>query len=91
MTALRKNETVTFRMDSTSLDMIQRAAAGAGKSVTAFVTEAATLAAQKQLLDRRFLALDPSDFDAIATMLDEDGKAQPELVKLFANNRVWLD
>jgi uncharacterized protein (DUF1778 family) len=91
MAAPRKNETVTFRMDPVTLDTIQRAAQVAGKSVTSFVTEAAFVAAQKALLDQRFVAVSANVFDHVETLLAEPAKANAALEQLLRSNREWID
>lgn len=91
MAVARKNETVTFRMEPATLEMIQRAAGAAGKSLTAFVTEAAFAAARKELLDQRFVALDPDAFDAVEALLAEPPKANAALARLLASTQAWID
>ncbi len=91
MALARKNETVTFRMEPATLDVIQRAAGAAGKSLTAFVTDAAYAAARKELLDQRFVALDPEAFDAVEALLSEPAQANPTLEKLLGTHRDWID
>jgi uncharacterized protein (DUF1778 family) len=91
MTATKKNETVTFRMDEATLSMIQRAAHVCGKSVTSFVTEAAIFQAQKELMDQRFLGLDAAIFDDVEALLSEPATANEALVKLFRAQPEWID
>lgn len=91
MSAIRKGETVTFRIDSARLDTIQRAARLTGKSVTAFVTEVAYSAAQQELLDQRFFMLGSETFEKIEAMLVEPAKVHEELVRLFRSERQWID
>ena len=91
MDAIRKTETLTFRIDSTTLETIQRAAKIQGRSVTSFVTQAAYLAAQKELLDQRFLKLDAAVFDEVEALLSEPAKVDDELVRLFRKEPKWLD
>lgn len=91
MSAIRKSETVTFRIDSARLDTIQRAARLMGKSVTAFVTEVAYSAAQQALLDQRFFMLGSETFEKIEAMLAGPAKVHEELVRLFRSERQWID
>jgi uncharacterized protein (DUF1778 family) len=91
MSAIRKSETVTFRIDSARLETIQRAARLKGTSVTSFVTEVAYSAAQQELLDQRFFAVNSETFEEIEAMLAEPGKVHEELVKLFRSERTWID
>ena len=85
MTALRKREAVSFRIDPEAHDLIRRAAETCGKSVTAFMTEAAVSSAQKELIDQRFVGVSSSVFDSILAQLDEPAVANAELVRLFRN------
>jgi uncharacterized protein (DUF1778 family) len=91
MSAIRKNETMTFRVDSQTLDTIQRAARLNGKSVTSFVTEAAHVAAQRDLLDQRFFKVDAETFEEIEALLAEPAKIDEKLVELFRSERKWID
>lgn len=91
MTVAKKEETLNLRMDSRTRDIIARAAAISGKSVTAFMTEAAYQSAQKELLDQRFVGVDATVFDAVNALLSEPAKVQPKLVELFNSDREWLD
>ncbi len=69
MSIARKDETISLRMDARTRDVIARAAAISGKSVTAFMTEAAYQSAQKELLDQRFVGVDASVFDNVEAVL----------------------
>jgi uncharacterized protein (DUF1778 family) len=91
MSAVKKEETVNLRMDSKTRDVISRAAAICGKSVTSFMTEAAYYSAQKELLDQRFVGVDATVFDSVEALLSEPAKVRPKLVELFKSNREWLD
>ena len=91
MVALKKSETVTFRMDSDTLDMIRDAAQMQGRSVTSFVTQAARKEAQREILDQRFFEVDDETFDEIERMLSEPAKVDEKLVELFRKPANWLD
>lgn len=91
MPASRKDETISLRMDARTREVISRAAAICGKSVTSFMTEAAYSSAQKELLDQRFVGVDATVFDAVETLLSEPAKVHPRLVELFKANREWID
>ena len=92
MTALKK-ENLNVRMSRHELDFIRRGAEAAGKTVSAFVLEAASAQAERAILDQRVFHLDPEEFDEIETMLSKPGKVVPELVKLFeeANKFKWAN
>lgn len=91
MAESKKNETVTFRMDSNTLGMIRRAAKIQGRSVTSFVTQAARVQAQKDILDQRFFEVDAEAFQEIERILDEPGKVDEKLVELFRKSPKWID
>jgi uncharacterized protein (DUF1778 family) len=91
MPTAKKQETLTLRMDSKTREVIARAAAISGKSMTSFMTEAAYSSARKELLDQRFLGVDATVFDAVETLLSEPARVQPKLAELLKSNRDWLD
>jgi uncharacterized protein (DUF1778 family) len=91
MTAIKKTETLTFRMDSDTVGLIRTAAKLQRKSVTAFVTDAAYFAAQQELLDQRFLDLDASVFDAVETRLAEPARANDDVVERFRTLPKWAE
>lgn len=91
MVAVKKNETLTFRIDAETLDMIKRAAQLQGRSVTSFVTQAARISAQNEILDQRFFKVSPEAFDEIEAILAEPAKVDEALVRLFAAERKWID
>ncbi len=91
MALVRKTQAVNFRIDPETHELVRRAAEISGKSITAFMTEAAVHSAQRELLEQRFVGVDSSVFDSVATMLDEPAKANAELVKLFRKQPEWID
>lgn len=91
MGAIKKTETLTFRVDSETLDIIRSAAKLQRKSVTAFVTDAAYFAAQKELLDQRFLQLDAAVFDRVEALLSEPARDNEHVVRRFQSIPKWAD
>lgn len=91
MVALRKNETINLRVDAGTREVIARAAQVSGKSLTAFMTEAAFAAAQKELLDQRFLGLDATVFDAVQDLLAQPVERHEKLSVLLRAEREWID
>lgn len=93
MSALLKKENLNVRMSQRELDLIRRGADAAGKTVSAFVLDAASAQAEKAILDQRMFYLDPEAFDEIEAMLSEPGKVVPELAELFkkTNNVKWAN
>ena len=91
MGAIKKTETLTFRMDSETLETIRRAANLQGRSVTSFVTEASRRIAEQEILDQRVFKVDAETFAAIEKMLDEPPRVNPKLVQLFRKTQDWID
>jgi uncharacterized protein (DUF1778 family) len=91
MLAAKKDETINLRMDTKTREIISRAAEVTGKSLTAFMTEAAFYSAQKELLDQRFVGVDATVFDAVESLLSEPAKVNDKLVELFKSNPEWID
>ncbi|WP_152564296.1 DUF1778 domain-containing protein [Neorhizobium vignae] len=91
MAALRKSETINLRIDAGTRDVIARAAEISGKSLTAFMTEAAFATAQKELLDQRFIGVDATVFDAVEDLLGEPAQVNEKLSALLKSKREWLD
>jgi len=91
MVALRKSETINLRVDSGTRDIIARAAEASGKSLSAFMTEAAYAAAQKELLEQRFVGVDAEVFSAVEQLLAEPAQVNEKLANLLKSNREWLD
>ena len=89
MAAPKKESNLNVRIKSDDLALIRRAAETCGKSLSSFVIEAATLSAQKELLNQRFLHLDAVLFDEIAETLSRPAKVHPELAKLLRNGSQW--
>lgn len=90
MAEAKKSETVTFRMDANTLDLIRRAAKIQGRSVTSFVTQAAKVQAQKDILDQRFFEVDAKAFDEIEKMLDEPVRRNQDVVDRFRVAPKWV-
>lgn len=91
MPATKKNETINLRMDARTRDIISRAAEVSGKSLTAFMTEAAYVSAQKELLEQRFVGVEATVFDTVEDLLAEPAKINDQLVEMFKSNREWID
>lgn len=87
----KKTQTMNFRVDRETQDIWLRAAKASGKSVTAFVTEAATHAAQRELLDQRFIGVGSDVFDSVLAQLDAPADINAKLVDLLKRERDWID
>lgn len=91
MSALRKTKTVNLRIEPEAHDLIARAAAVCGKSITAFMTEASVYSAQEELLDQRFIGVSADVFEAVSEQLAAPGVARDKLVELFQSKVEWMD
>ena len=87
----RKSETLNLRIDAETRAVIARAAAARHTSVTAFVTDAAFAAAQRELLDQRFLDVGADVFDAVEALLAAPPRPSKRLVALLRDDRAWID
>lgn len=84
--AVGKSETINLRMDSTTRAVIARAAEASGKTLTAFMTEAAYRAAEAELLDQRYLGLEASVFDTVEALIDSPLAPNAALRRLMQTN-----
>ena len=82
---MSKSETVNLRMDASMRAIIARAAEASGKTLTAYMTEAAYRAAEAELLDQRYLGLDPSVFDAVEALVETPAEPNAALTRLMRN------
>ena len=78
-----KVERVELRASSRQTSVIRQAADATGKTVSAFVLDAAYLEAQRALADRRLFRLDPERWDQFVKALDHPARPTPRLAKLM--------
>lgn len=78
-----KVERVELRASSRQTSVIRQAADATGKTVSAFVLDAAYLEAQRALADRRLFRLDPERWDQFVKALDRPARPKPRLAKLM--------
>jgi uncharacterized protein (DUF1778 family) len=91
MSALKKTQTLNLRIEPQNHDVLKRAAEVCGKTLSAFMMEAAVHSAQRALLDQRFVSVDAAVFDAVKTQMDAPAQADAQLVRLFKRNPEWVD
>lgn len=89
MSAALKKDNINVRITPDDLDLIRRGADACGKSLSAFVVEAASYSAQKALLDQRFMHVPADVFDAFNEAVSQPAKVHPELQKLFRTPVKW--
>ena len=78
--ATRLNLRASARQDT----LIRLAAQATNKSVTAFVLDSASAAAEQVLADRRWFMLDESAWDAFQDALERPAVVKPRLAELLA-------
>ena len=84
-----RSATVNLRLQASARDLIDRAAAAAGKSRTEFMVEAARREAESVLVDRCYFALGDKEFAAFNAALDKPPSDNPRLRKLLRTSAPW--
>jgi uncharacterized protein (DUF1778 family) len=83
------DKTVNVRMSSSTVTLIDTAAAVIGKSRSEFITESARLHAVDVLLDQRLFILGPEQFDAFEAALDKSPLPNAQLKTLLRSKPIW--
>jgi uncharacterized protein (DUF1778 family) len=83
------SEVVNIRVEAHQRDLIDAAASLCGKTRSAFMLEAATLAAEEALLDRRLFVLNEEQWQAFNEALDTPAKKNEKLAQLLATKSPW--
>lgn len=78
-----KVERVELRASPRQTSVIRQAADATGKTVSAFVLDAAYVEAQRALADRRLFRLDPDRWSRFVKALDRPARPKPRLEKLM--------
>ncbi len=81
-------ERLELRASTRQTAVIRRAAAAAGKTVTAFVMDAASVEAERALADRSHFAVDPKAWRRFVAALDRPVVAKPRLHRLMRDRSV---
>ncbi len=76
---------INVRTTDRERQMLQQAADAAGKTLTAFVLDAASREAQRALADRRFFVLDEDRWAEFQAALDRPAVDKPRLRALLRN------
>jgi uncharacterized protein (DUF1778 family) len=84
-----RGATVNLRLQASARDLIDRAAAAAGKSRTEFMVEAARREAEAILLDRCFFGLAGGAFAKFVAALDQRPADNPRLRRLLRTAAPW--
>jgi len=84
----QKSGRIELRTTAESKELLQRAAAATGKTITDFVLEAGLGAAERALLDRRLFRLDEAQWAEFHRVLDRPTTRKPRLRRLLAGKSV---
>ena len=87
MPAPTKDSRLNLRLRAADDELIRRAAAQSGQSVSEFLTSSAIDRAHELLADQRDFVLDEDTWDEFTRVLDEPARPDPRLVELFARPR----
>lgn len=85
----RRTVTITVRADRGQWDVIDRAAAGVGKSRAEFVLDAALSEAASSRLIQRVFMLDARRYRRFVAALDRFPAENPKLRRLLATRAPW--
>jgi len=81
-----------LRLRADDDELIRRAAAETGETVTEFLTASAVARAHEVLADQRSFELDAETWDEFLALLDRPARPDGRLVELFARpQRITLD
>ena len=80
---------INLRIEDSTRQLIDDAAAVLGKTRTEFMVESARRQAVDVLLDQRLFALDPDDYDAFTRALDHPPAPGPKLQALMKRVPAW--
>lgn len=90
MTQTREERrSMTFRMPTSVIDMIDRAASRAHKDRTAFIVEAAAEKAEQVLLDQTYFELSADDYAQFTHTLDHPPEPNESLKALVHKEPAW--
>lgn len=82
-TTNKRTNRIDLRIHPTAKEAIQAAASLRHKTVSEFILESALSAADEELADRRYFALDAKQWEAFQVALDAPTRPLPRLERLF--------
>ncbi len=88
-TPSRRDSVINVRLARQTRDLIDSAAAAAGKSRSEFIIESARKSAMDVLMDQRFFTLDPKQFEEFQAALDRPPAPNRKLKALLATKAPW--
>ena len=83
---MSNKERVNFRIDSTTLDLIDRAAQTQGKNRTQYIVDCARQEAENVLRDKIIFYLNEEDWDYIS---DPNPKSNPKVKEILQRTPIW--
>ncbi|WP_243064973.1 DUF1778 domain-containing protein [Humibacter sp. RRB41] len=86
-----KSARIEVRVTSDQKQVIERAAALQGRSVTDFISALVTEEAEEVVQSTRVKTLSAEAFDDFLRALDEPPRVIPELKRLFQKHPIWAD
>jgi uncharacterized protein (DUF1778 family) len=89
MAETARNDRLGFRVSATQRALLSRAAAASDKSLTDFVLESASIAAENILLDRRLFFADAKTFANFEEALNAPSKVYTGLLDLLSEPTPW--
>jgi uncharacterized protein (DUF1778 family) len=89
LTPSRRDAVINVRLARQTRELIDSAAAAAGKSRSEFIIESARRSAMDVLLDQRFFVLDPKQFAEFQAALDQPPAPNRKLKALLATKAPW--
>lgn len=81
--------TINLRIETSTRELIDEAAAALGKTRTEFMIESARREAIDVLLDQRLFLLNDADFDAFSEALNRPAARDPKLRALMNRKPAW--
>lgn len=87
--AERRDAVINVRVPIKTRDLIDTAAAVAGKTRTEFMVESAAQRATDVLLDQRLFSLGEKEFGAFMAVLDDPPEPNEKLRELFREKAPW--
>lgn len=87
MPAPTKDSRLNLRLREADDELIRRAAAQTGQSVSEFLTTSALGRAHEVLADQRAFVLDEATWAEFTRLLDEPPRPDPRLIELFARSQ----
>ncbi len=83
MATERKEKRLDLRATARQVELLQRAAEAAGRSVTDFVVSAAVDRAEDVLTDQRLFVIDAESWNRFNAAIESPAGPVPQLVELF--------